>query len=67
MGAYEDCRIVRTTEKAVLFEYQTETYWVPKSQMAKDFARHPAGTEGVTLSITEWIREKSMIPFPDDD
>ena len=56
----DDCDVLRTTEKAILVEYDGEEIWLPRSQVS-DGEQYEEGDTGVTISITEYIaREKGI-------
>jgi hypothetical protein len=55
---FEDCEIVRSTEKAILVRFEGgEEKWVPRSQIA-DSESLQDGDVGQTVSITDWFAEK---------
>lgn len=55
-----DCEVKRTTEKAILIDYEGEEIWLPRSQVSEG-DKYEAGDTGVTISITEYIaREKGL-------
>lgn len=56
----EDCKVVRTTDAALLVDFGEDRYWLPKSQVA-DPETFKAGDGPVTISITEWIANQKGI------
>jgi hypothetical protein len=56
----EECKILRTREKAIQILYQGERHWIPRSQMADD-DQYEEGQDGVTVSISEWIASEKGI------
>lgn len=55
----DDCKVIRTTEKALLVEYEDEQYWLPLSQVSEGDT-YEEGDE-CTISITAYIaREKGI-------
>jgi hypothetical protein len=56
----EDCKIITTTDAAILVEFDEDRYWFPKSQVA-DPETFKGGDGPVTVSITEWIANKHGI------
>ncbi len=53
----DNCNIKAETEKAFRVEYDGQTEWIPKGQIANP-GDYSAGDESVTLSVTEWIAEQ---------
>lgn len=59
---FKDCKLVRQTEKAGLFEIEDQgQFWIPWSQVSEDSISKD-GEEGM-LSITEWICIKNEIEY----
>lgn len=59
----EDCRVIRTTDAAILIEYEGEELWCPRSQVSEG-DKYEAGdgeNDGVTISITTWLARKHGI------
>jgi hypothetical protein len=55
----DDCKVIRTTEKALLVEYEGEEIWLPISQVSEG-DKYEAGDE-CTISVTAYIaREKGI-------
>lgn len=60
----DDVRVVKTTDKAVLVEYEGEEYWLPRSHIVVEESEvyDVEGDHG-TLVITEWIaQQKGLVP-----
>jgi hypothetical protein len=54
---FEDVKVEKETEMALLVEIEGDKYWVPKSQVHKDSEVNEEGDEG-TLITTRWWAEK---------
>jgi len=60
----EDAEVVRTTDAAILINYDGAQHWIPKSQTAPDDREMISGLvpgDVVTLGITEWIADQKGI------
>jgi hypothetical protein len=56
--ALPEGKITRETEKAVLYEYEDEKTWVPKSVIHEDSDIWKVGEEGV-LKVQSWWASKN--------
>jgi hypothetical protein len=54
-------KIVRATEKAVLYEYDGKSLWVPQSVVHDDSDIWKQDDEGV-LKVKAWWAEKNDLP-----
>ena len=56
----EDTKILYTTDKAIRFEWNGESYWLPRSQIGNMEELLPLEGEDtlVTIEATEWIAKK---------
>lgn len=50
----ESCNVLRTTDAAILVEYEGEEIWLPISQVSEG-EKYEEGDEDITISITEWL------------
>lgn len=56
----EGCFVQRTTEKALLVQYNGESYWLPRAAVSNG-GNFDAGDRNVTISIPERLAEEKGI------
>lgn len=61
----EDATVVRSTDKAGLFEIDGEEYWIPWSQVRDDSVDRDGDTGD--LWITEWIAGEKGLEGQEDE
>lgn len=57
---FEDCKLLKSTDKAGLFKIENKQYWIPWSQVHPEDSIDKDGQEG-TLVITQWIAEQKEL------
>ena len=58
---FDNCKVTRETDKAILCEIDGESYWIPQSHVHENSEVWREGDEG-KLVITEWIAiEKKLV------
>jgi hypothetical protein len=60
-----DCladEVIEETEKAILFDFDGDEIWIPKSQI-EDVDMIERGDVDVIVAIPLWLAEKNEIPY----
>jgi hypothetical protein len=57
---FEDVKVEKETEMALLVEIEGDKYWVPKSQVHEDSEVHGEGDEGILITTRWWAEKEGL-------
>jgi len=59
--AFENVRVIRVTDMALLCNIDGEEVWVPQSQIDVDSEAYALDTEGTLIVTRWWVTQKGLV------